>query len=357
MTTAQASTLPWTFRFAEATRVPLLLVALGGVVAYMGVFLLLHNAVGAMDGLRMEAHPFWLDPFGSMALLYAPLCGYLMVVGGYTLRAVSTNLRDLRPVLRLGPDGVEHFEARLRRINPWRLRAVGAAGVVVVEALDVWLFSDADPASRPEPWSWWAAFFLAQDVVFMWISFRYMGVFYEVAHRFSQLGEHHVSIDLFDFRDIKPFTRMGLRLTLFLVIAFAITTPTFAALATAQHSQLTFSYGAFLCLPIILGAILVILTARGVHRAILRTKAVDLERVRTEIAREREAAVGADEERKTVASQRLPGLLAYEARVERVRDWPFDLPVLLRFGLYVLILLGSWVAAALVERLLGAALD
>jgi hypothetical protein len=109
-------------------------------------------------------------------------------------------------------------------------------------------------------------------------------------------------------------------------------------------------------LAVVLGAIVVIFTARGLHRAIVKAKVVDLEGVRTEIAREREAALGVDEARKTVAGQRLPGLLAYEARVERVREWPFDLPVL-RFGLYVLILLGSWVAAALVERGLGFALD
>jgi hypothetical protein len=110
-------------------------------------------------------------------------------------------------------------------------------------------------------------------------------------------------------------------------------------------------------LPIVLGALSVVLTARGVHRAIVKAKAAEPQRVRSEIAREREAALGADEERTTVADQRLPGLLAYEARMERVREWPFDLPVLLRFGLYVLILLGSWVAAALVERALGLALD
>jgi hypothetical protein len=63
------------------------------------------------------------------------------------------------------------------------------------------------------------------------------------------------------------------------------------------------------------------------------------------------------EERRTVADLCLPGLLAYEARVQGVREWPFDLPMLLRFGFYVLILLGSWVAAALIERALDLALD
>ena len=57
------------------------------------------------------------------------------------------------------------------------------------------------------------------------------------------------------------------------------------------------------------------------------------------------------------ASTRLPGLLAFEKRIESVREWPFDAPTLTRFFLYVAIPLGSWVGGALVERLLGAVLD
>ena len=57
------------------------------------------------------------------------------------------------------------------------------------------------------------------------------------------------------------------------------------------------------------------------------------------------------------AGAKLPGLLAYMNQIESVREWPFDAPTLTRFFLYVAIPLGSWVGGALVERLLGAALD
>ena len=57
------------------------------------------------------------------------------------------------------------------------------------------------------------------------------------------------------------------------------------------------------------------------------------------------------------AGAKLPGLLAYKNEIESVREWPFDAPTLTRFFLYVAIPLGSWVGGALVERLLGAALD
>ena len=44
-------------------------------------------------------------------------------------------------------------------------------------------------------------------------------------------------------------------------------------------------------------------------------------------------------------------------QIKSVREWPFDAPTLTRFFLYVAIPLGSWIGGALVERLLGAALD
>ena len=53
----------------------------------------------------------------------------------------------------------------------------------------------------------------------------------------------------------------------------------------------------------------------------------------------------------------LDELVAWRGLIESVREWPFDSPTLLRFGLYLAIPLGSWLGGAFVERLLGAALD
>ena len=39
-----------------------------------------------------------------------------------------------------------------------------------------------------------------------------------------------------------------------------------------------------------------------------------------------------------------------------MREWPFDASALLRFGLYTAVGVGSWLGAALVERLLDTVL-
>jgi hypothetical protein len=99
-----------------------------------------------------------------------------------------------------------------------------------------------------------------------------------------------------------------------------------------------------------------LLPVRGLRRQIRARKAEELARLREDIRRNRELAAEPGTE-SAEAGARLPGLLAYEKRIESVREWPFDAPTLTRFFLYVAIPLGSWVGGALVERLLGAALD
>ena len=50
-------------------------------------------------------------------------------------------------------------------------------------------------------------------------------------------------------------------------------------------------------------------------------------------------------------------LSVYRSHVEGVREWPFDGSTFARFGLYLMIPLGSWVGGAFVERLLSSLLD
>ena len=54
------------------------------------------------------------------------------------------------------------------------------------------------------------------------------------------------------------------------------------------------------------------------------------------------------------AAARIPGILAYEARVEGVREWPVDVPTLLRLTLYLALPLVSWIGGAFVAMILVA---
>ena len=84
-------------------------------------------------------------------------------------------------------------------------------------------------------------------------------------------------------------------------------------------------------------------------------KRAELARVRAEIQRVKEAAL--EPHRAGTGADALPGLLAYESRIEAVSEWPFDMPTRLGFGAMVILAAGSWLGGAIVERLLGFALD
>ncbi len=85
----------------------------------------------------------------------------------------------------------------------------------------------------------------------------------------------------------------------------------------------------------------------GVHRRIHAAKAVELDRVRDEIAR-----ASREEAHDPHAAARLPGLIAYEARIQAVREWPFDQSTLIRVATYVLIPAIPWFGQAIASEVL-----
>lgn len=96
------------------------------------------------------------------------------------------------------------------------------------------------------------------------------------------------------------------------------------------------------------------LPALGARRAIRRAKERELRFCREAIRgsrRDLEADPGA------ARRGRLDELVAWERRVEGVREWPFEAATWRRFGLYLLIPLVSWSGGALVERAVDAVLE
>jgi hypothetical protein len=85
----------------------------------------------------------------------------------------------------------------------------------------------------------------------------------------------------------------------------------------------------------------------GVHDRIRRAKVAELDRVRDEIE-----AASRQEAHDPHAAARLPGLIAYEARIQAVREWPFDQSTLIRVATYVLIPAIPWFGEAIASEVL-----
>jgi hypothetical protein len=106
-----------------------------------------------------------------------------------------------------------------------------------------------------------------------------------------------------------------------------------------------------------LGVASLLLPSRGIHQRLREGKRVELARVRQAIERSSRELFEPEDPAAPDRQPPLPALLAWEARIESVREWPFDTPTLVRFALFLLIPLGSWLGGAVVERVVDLALD
>jgi hypothetical protein len=197
------------------------------------------------------------------------------------------------------------------------------------------------------------------DPIFTWALLRnilMLGLYgftvyteFEVARRFSRIGEQHARVDLLDLAPLHPFARRGLRSVLLWVVLSVMLSLLFLAPWSPDPAL------AFLLLVFVLATVLLLLPAWGIHRRILAAKQAELGSVRDLMRDERSrlldpAAAGSS------PPGRMAELVAYEARLASIATWPFDLSTLVRFALYVALGLGSWLGAAMVERLVSAVL-
>lgn len=105
--------------------------------------------------------------------------------------------------------------------------------------------------------------------------------------------------------------------------------------------------GLVLTATVSIGTIAFLLPLRELHRRIRDEKEAELERVRAAIHCNREALLSTSSDAAAPA-MRMPGLLAYEHRIASVHEWPINTPEIVRFGLLIMLGLGSWLGGALV---------
>jgi hypothetical protein len=286
---------------------------------------------------------------------YAMTLGYIAMMYTYVARGTFRDLEAIRPVLSTGEAALAELRHEFKQFERRRLWVGGvigfAFGCVLYEiGSGPWL----DRISAGQ----WSLRSVCNFVIFsaFWIvAGRGTVYLIDTARVYSRIGERQVSIDLLDLAPLSPLTRHGLRIVLLLVIITGTTVIPALVGADLSGSEVTFFLLSNLWnLPLAVAAFL--LPVRGLRRHIRARKAEELARVREDIRIDHNlvAQRGSDS---AEASARLPGQLAYMNQIESVREWPFDAPTLTRFFLYVAIPLGSWVGGALVERLLGAALD
>ena len=230
-----------------------------------------------------------------------------------------------------------------RRARSW----IGSLVAVPIGLLVVTSRSRAVPyLFSDEPWNHDIVWALACNVLLFSILGRIAVETFRTNQLFARLEARLGTVDLLRPDALAPFARRGLRTAFLWIGGSSIASVVFV---NQGFSLLT---GLVLVATLVMGGFAFVLPVRGLHRRIQAAKEAELEHVRAAITRAREELL--KETGAVAEAARMPGLLGYEQRIASVPEWPLDAPQIARFGLIVLIGLGSWLGGAVVEHLLDA---
>jgi hypothetical protein len=326
------------------------------LIAIPGVLYPTYLALEALFGRGLAAATDIEGDYEARVLLSVVVgLGYLSMMCTYVARGTSRDLEALRPVLREGNAAYAGLREHLTRFDRRHLWIGALGGLVIFSVLQETSFSRWTRLVAGE----WSFRDPCSVVIFMalWtVGGRMAAYLIDTSRLYSRIGERQIKVDLLDLGSVSHLTRHGLRIVLLFTICTAVAVIFFTLFV--QSVATVFTVGmmvtSFCTLAVATAAF--VLPVRGLRRQIRARKAEKLAQLRDEIRHNEELMAGSGTQA-AEAGAKMPGLLAYMNQIESVREWPFDAPTLTRFFLYVAIPLGSWVGGALVERLLGAALD
>ena len=265
---------------------------------------------------------------------------YTLGAGLIGLAKATRELDRLRPILRVGDPEWRAFRRRLCP-SAGALSIAAPIGGAVGASLVLLPYQQRVAAAEALVSLPFMILLFALLAMQALITIRQSQVFHEV-------GLQHVEVELLDLGALSPFAAMGLANVASWFIGSALAA--FLVVSTAT----VWIVAMVLVATVGMGIAGLILPSRGLHLRIRERKREELARIREAIASERaglfSAAPGSPR------APAMPSLLAYEARIEGVREWPWDTSTLRRFGLFLLIPLASWIGGALVERVVDAAL-
>jgi hypothetical protein len=319
----------WIFRKSPvgtaATTAILFVIVVG---SYVLIALLSHAPL--FDSSSRELH---IASYAWPALVLSLLMTTVLGMQRYTRIREQAD----EPAFHAIAPGASSAASILRPASPKRMLLANIVGVPAGIVLALATVPSNFPTHYPALFAWNVAINMFLSALFV----RGVIMTMQGGRAFARMIEHDLQIDLLHVDKLAVIGRHS-----------------------ARNALIWFTVAAIACLFFVGGGfdttIIVILVAcagmglwiflrpmEHVHRRIRAEKAVELDRLRNEIGRIRDEAA-----RDPSAAARLQGLLAYEARIQAVHEWPFDQTTLVRVAAYVLIPAIPWFGEAFVGDLI-----
>jgi hypothetical protein len=280
-----------------------------------------------------SAHVFHIASYAWAAFVMSLL---LVTVLGMQRYTRLKELADEAAFLAIAP-GTTTVTSILRPAPPAYMLLANIVGAIAGIALAFLTVPSTFPAHYQALFVWNVAITMFLGSLFA------RGVFMTAqgSQAFAHLIEHDLRIDLLHVDRLAVIGRHSARNALIWFTVAAVVCLFFVANSVDR----TIIFILIVCAG--MGLWIFLRPMEHVHRRIRATKAGELDRVRDKIGRLRDEA-----EHDPSAATRLQGLLAYEARIQAVHEWPFDQTTLVRVAAYVLIPAVPWFGEAFVSDLI-----
>lgn len=267
------------------------------------------------------------------------ITAYSATAYAYLLTSTQKTTRDLYSVAREIPN-YEFFVDQASKHPWWLLPLLGISAYLLI-GIPV---THATTPHPTDPWAWqtWSYdvfWHRLTTVFFVWWMSCFSYVIVVESARLSRLSNNFSSPDLLNLDPYRPLVRQGLTNALLVIGMVSVLS------LLGVESRYFAVLAGFWIVSIIFAWIGMMLPLRGIRRMIRKAKRRELQWCKESLKRSRDSMKSGSDNKPTIAE-----IMAFQNVIESIRNWPFDSPTLIRFTLYLLIPLGSWLGGALVER-------
>ena len=275
-----------------------------------------------------------------LSLIHIMLTAFVPSAYVYLLSVSKEVALEMQPVFGIDTKS-QKILAGIGKHTWWKLLLAALVGVLIN------IYATTITTVGSNPWVWQEQNFDAKWMRVLGPAFcGWMGclfyIFITESSRLSALSKSIGPIDLLDLQPYKPLIRQGLTNVLLVVgiasiLSLFLFEPGFASLLM----QLSIMFAIYAWIGLML-------PLSGIRKKIKVAKEQELNWCNESLKNARDQIKSGDHKNSSIAE-----LIAYKTLIENIRNWPFDNPTLARFGLYLLIPLGSTFGSAFVERWLN----
>ena len=272
----------------------------------------------------------------AIGIFFCVMVAYITAVFHFITARTEEAFDELAPHLDLEADVLAKLRAGIsQKPAAWVLVNISAA--VAMWLLQSWLLSGSGAAMVGTLTAGFAHFTSAAAPLLVWLTTTCaVHGLVDNARLFRRLT-NSVSIDLLDTRALMPFGRMAVSSTLMVFGSMA-------AMGIMWVGPTTNPWTTIPGLVPLTGALIFLFLAPvwPLHQRLKSAKRQELARLQDKINAERTGG--------PASYETLAPLLSFRREILHTHEWPFDISIMTRFGLYVFIVPLTWIGAALIEN-------